>query len=142
MGSYDYSTKDVTAATNPPSFEPSSALLYAGLALCFVGMLIFNFGLNYGLVALGNQIGKTLPSAFTATEHVKGSPLFSRGFGIFIVLLFAWVLGYLTTMAEPALAIIGWKVQKAGEMTKKMFKVGVSAGVGFGLMLGMVNLFL
>lgn len=72
-------------------------------------------------------------------------PLFGDdgGFsGIFIVLLFAFIMGYGATMAEPALNALGMKVEEItiGTFKKNTLMQAVALGVGVGIMLGMVRL--
>ena len=79
-----------------------AGILTYGLILSLLGMMIFNLGLTYGLDQLGGQSGNLAPAAFAKLEHVQDSPLYMYGIGVFIVLLFAWVLGFGATLAEPA----------------------------------------
>ena len=44
-----------------------------------------------------------MPGLFTAIEAMPNAPLYSAGVGIFIAALFAWILGFGATLAEPAL---------------------------------------
>ncbi len=58
--------------------------------------------------------------------------------GFAIVLLFAFVLGLLATLAEPALNALGMKVEEltVGTFKKKTLIFAVASGVGMGLCLG------
>ncbi len=115
-----------------------------GLTLCIVGMCIFNLGLTYGLGAIGTQTGQALPGAFISLDFIKGSPLFPETLGIIIVILFALVLGFGATLAEPALNALGLTVQKLtnGAFKKSMLMYSVATGVGVGIALGVSKLVL
>jgi hypothetical protein len=109
-----------------------------GVAASFVGMVLFNWGLTYGLSELGEQVGAVLPAAFMAVPDVPGSPLYDRGLGLFLVFLFAFVLGVLATVAEPALSVMGTEVQRLtrGRLTKTLLILAVALGVGAGVTVG------
>lgn len=79
---------------------------------------LFNFGITFGLGELGGQAGEILPASFLHVDTYPGnSPVYKFGTGLFVMLFFAWVLGYLVTAAEPALHVMGDQVQQAGIMT-------------------------
>lgn len=109
-----------------------------GLVLSLLGMIIFSVGLSYGLAKLGSQSGSFVPSAFTNLEHIKDSPLYNYPTGVSIALLFAWILGFGATLAEPALNALGMTVENLtnGAFKKKMLMYAVAIGVGFGITLG------
>lgn len=118
------------------------AYLTLGLILSAVGLIAFNIGLSYGLVKLGAQAGALLPSAFARVENVAPAPLYNFYVGLSIALLFAWLLGYSATMAEPALAAMGATVENLtnGAFNKKMLLYSVASGVAFGVTLGLVKI--
>lgn len=62
--------------------------------------------------------------------------------GFAMVLLFAFVLGLFATLAEPALAALGMKVEEltVGTYKKKTLVWSVAVGVGLGLVLGAVKI--
>ena len=62
--------------------------------------------------------------------------------GTIIVLLFAFIMGYGATLAEPALNALGSTVENitAGALRKKLLIHSVAFGVGLGLTLGMVKI--
>ena len=115
-----------------------------GLSLCVIGMCIFNIGLTYGLGAMGTQTGQGLPGAFIQTTLVESSPIFSHLVGIIVVILFAFVLGFGATLAEPALNALGLTVQKLtnGAFKKEMLMYSVAIGVAVGISLGIAKLVL
>lgn len=113
-----------------------------GLALCMVGMCMFNVGLSYGLIKLGGQSGGMIPAAFTQVGIVSGSPLFAMTLGVTIAFLFSWFLGYGATMAEPALNALGFTVENLtnGAFKKSMLMHAVSLGVATGIGLGVLKI--
>jgi hypothetical protein len=115
-----------------------------GLSLCVIGMCIFNIGLTYGLGAMGTQTGQGLPGAFIQTALVESSPIFSHLVGIIVVILFAFILGFGATLAEPALNALGLTVQKLtnGAFKKEMLMYSVAIGVAVGISLGVAKLVL
>lgn len=113
-----------------------------GVVLCVLGMIVFNLGLSYGLARLGNQSGGFVPAAFTQVPNVDGSPLYFFSLGILIALLFAWVLGYGATLAEPALNALGLTVEDLtnGAFKKTALMHAVAFGVGCGIALGVAKI--
>ena len=106
--------------------------------LSILGMCIFNIGLTYGLGAIGSQAGTTLPAAFMKISTSEISPIYSETLGLIIVILFAWILGFGSTLAEPALNALGSTVQDLtnGAFKKSMLMYSVATGVAFGIALG------
>lgn len=113
-----------------------------GLTLAVLGMITFNLGLTYGLAKLGGQSGSLVPAAFAPLGGVPGSPLYAVGVGIAIAIVFAWVLGFGATLAEPALNALGLTVENltGGAFRKSMLMYAVSIGVAFGLGLGVLKI--
>ncbi|MGK0298479.1 MAG: hypothetical protein ACI9XC_002101 [Gammaproteobacteria bacterium] len=113
-----------------------------GITLCVVGMVIFNVGLSYGLAKLGGQSGGLVPAAFTQLSGVNGSPLFGSAIGLVVAILFAWVLGFGATLAEPALNALGLTVENLtnGAFRKSVLLYAVSFGVGTGIALGLLKI--
>lgn len=76
---------------------------------------------------------------------VRG-PLFGRGennvLGIMLVLIFAFIMGYSATLAEPALNALGITVEDVtvGAFKKSVLIQSVGIGVGAGLLLGMAKI--
>jgi hypothetical protein len=62
--------------------------------------------------------------------------------GILVVLLFAFVLGYLATLAEPALNALGATVEEltVGAFRKSLLMQSVAFGVGVGIAVGMAKI--
>jgi hypothetical protein len=113
-----------------------------GILLSVVGMILFSLGLSYGLSMLGGQSGQLVPAAFTAIEAVDESPLYAFELGLGIALLFAWILGFGATLAEPALNALGMTVETLsnGAFRKSVLMKAVSGGVAFGIAVGVLKI--
>ncbi len=62
--------------------------------------------------------------------------------GFWVVLLFAFIMGYGATLAEPALNALGLKVEEltVGTFKKSLLIQAVASGVGLGMLLGVVKI--
>ena len=123
---------------------PTPGIIIYGIILCVLGMIIFNIGLRFGLSLLGEQAGALLSSAFAVIESVKESPIYSWTVGFTIALIFAWMLGFGATVAEPALNALGNTVETLtnGAFEKKLLIYAVAFGVACGIALGVVKIVL
>ncbi|MBI3970004.1 MAG: DUF1538 domain-containing protein [Chloroflexi bacterium] len=107
-----------------------------GLVLCIGGLGLFNLGLGVGLVPLGGQVGGNVPVAFQPPEALYGEVG-----GRVVAIVFAFVLGYGATMAEPALNALGMTVEEvtAGAFKKSLLIQAVAVGVALGLATGIAK---
>jgi len=121
---------------------PDPRTIAFGIFLCILGMIIFNLGLSYGLSKLGGQSGSLVPAAFAELPNVEGSPLYILVVGMIIAFVFAWLLGFGATLAEPALHALGITVQDLtnGSFKKTTLLYAVSLGVGTGIALGVAKI--
>lgn len=115
-------------------------LLAIGASL--LGSVCFNLGLTYGLSSLGEQIGRLLPAAFLTVESVVNSPFYSYAGGVAVLVVFALVLGVLTTVAEPGMLVVGRKIETItnGHFRAYALVFLVAAGVAIGMTIGIVRL--
>jgi hypothetical protein len=128
--------------------HPDEMVLGVGFAV--FGMWLFSIGLSLGLTPLGDQVGSNVPSAFSSIlpAPINGGiagihgPLFGTIFGKIVAIVFAFLLGYAATLAEPALNVLGATVEKitVGAFKKSLLMQAVAIGVGLGLGLGIVKL--
>ena len=121
---------------------PHAGEIMLGIGLTIAGMCIFNLGLTYGLSKLGGTAGSLVPSAFMGIAAVDDSPIYPYQAGLIIALLFAWILGFGATVAEPALNALGMTAEEStsGAFKKKTLIFAVSIGVAFGIALGLSKL--
>ena len=121
---------------------PNRMVTFYGLTLSIVGMCIFNVGLTYGLGAIGSQTGSVLPAAFMELPISQFSPNYPELVGICIVIVFAFLMGFGATLAEPALNALGLTVQNLtnGAFKKSMLMYSVATGVAVGIALGIAKL--
>jgi hypothetical protein len=117
-------------------------IIFYGIFLCVLGMIIFSLGLSFGLAKLGAQSGSLVPAAFALHDQVQASPLYGAVIGLLIALLFAWVLGFGATLAEPALNALGHTVENLtnGAFRKSTLMYAVSTGVAFGIAIGVAKI--
>ena len=131
---------------------PNAFIIVWGLFLSVVGMCLFNIGLLYGLSSLGDQAGSLIPGTFqeitiperllSPGENATYGNLYGPVWGAVIALIFAWVLGFGATLAEPALNALGATVQNMtnGSFKKSMLMYAVAGGVSTGITLGVAKL--
>ncbi|MFV8833410.1 DUF1538 domain-containing protein [Aquisalimonas sp. APHAB1-3] len=93
-----------------------------GFVLVIVGLYAFVVGLKLGLFPIGESMAEQL----IAREQ------------ILFVYLFAFCIGFATTMAEPALIAIGEKAEEAakGQLKGNVIRLLVAAGVAVGITVG------
>jgi len=108
-----------------------------GVVFALLGLLFFKIGLVTGLTPLGDQVGGKATMAFSPNGGLYGT-----GLGKGIVLLFAFLVGYGASLAEPALASLGMTVEEvtAGAFKKFLVMHTVAFGVGLGLIIGIAKI--
>ncbi|MCH8518287.1 DUF1538 domain-containing protein [Candidatus Gracilibacteria bacterium] len=96
--------------------------ILGGIVFVILGLYTFVIGLEMGLV----QIGQTIAYSLTQKES------------IFFIFVFAFLIGFSTTMAEPTLIAISNKASEIslGEIRSFILRLFVALGVGFGITLG------
>lgn len=93
-----------------------------GFALVVLGLYAFVVGLKLGLFPIGTSMARQLMSME----------------GFVFVYLFAFMIGFATTMAEPALIAIGHQAEQAaaGTINGNAIRIIVAVGVAVGITLG------
>ncbi|UHD18038.1 DUF1538 domain-containing protein [Thiocapsa bogorovii] len=121
---------------------PRPREMWLGIGLTVLGMCLFNLGLTYGLSMLGGGAGALVPAAFMQVPGAAGSPLYVYAVGLTLALVFAWVLGFGATIAEPALNALGVTAEQLtnGFFKKRTLILAVSVGVACGIALGLTKL--
>jgi hypothetical protein len=99
---------------------------FIGLALTVVGIVLFSNGLKIGLLPLGETVGINLPG------HAP----------VWLVLAFAFVLGFGVTLAEPSLQALGEQIEElsAGIIPKRAMILTVALGIGLGVTMGVIKI--
>ncbi len=112
--------------------------VWLGIGFAVFGMFLFNVGLATGLSPLGSQVGGTLPTPFSPPE----SSLMGEALGRAVTIVFAFLMGYGATLAEPALNALAIKVEEitVGAFKRKLLMHSVAFGVGIGIALGVAKL--
>ncbi len=105
--------------SNPPKIA-------FGFLLVIVGLYAFVVGLKIGLFPIGTSIAEQLIN------------LNSFAF----IYLFAFMIGFATTMAEPALIAVGQQAEEAasGRINGNMIRILVAVGVAIGITIGVFRL--
>jgi hypothetical protein len=109
----------------------------AGLALVIVGLALFLIGLELALFPLGELMAKQLSSpefVFGADTVPSSPPWWKYGW----VYLFAAIIGFSTTLAEPALIAVAHKAETSSRGTIRPWglRLVVATGVAVGISLG------
>jgi hypothetical protein len=107
--------------------------VFLGVGFALLGMMMFNFGLGVGLTSLGRQVGGNVPYAAT---------LYGDVWMKIIAVIFAFLMGFGATLAEPALNALGLTVEDitVGAFKKSLLMKSVAFGVGCGIGLGVVKI--
>jgi len=96
--------------------------IFFGILLVILGLYAFIVGLDMGLFPIGESI------AFSLTTMDN----------FYLVYLFAFMIGFSTTMAEPSLLAIAIKVDEIskGNIKQGILRLSVSLGVAIGISIG------
>lgn len=99
-----------------------------GLGIVAFGLAIFIQGLEVGIFPLGENLAND----------------FARKGSLFWLLLFAFLIGFSTTIAEPALIAIAEKAQviSSGKIDAFWLRFTVALSVGFAILLGVLRIIL
>ncbi|NPA29799.1 MAG: DUF1538 domain-containing protein, partial [Epsilonproteobacteria bacterium] len=101
---------------------PHLRKISVGIVLVILGLYAFILGLEMGLFPIGETI------AFQLTAMQK----------VWLIYLFAFLIGFSTTMAEPSLLAIAIKAKEVseGHIDDFVLRVAVALGVAIGIALG------
>ena len=98
-----------------------------GVALTYVGLVIFLTGVNVGFMPIGYKLGMSI----ALSELDNG-----------LVIVLGVVMGVLVVLAEPAIHILNQQVEEVtgGYITKRSMLIGLCVGVGGAIGLSMVRI--
>ncbi len=120
---------------------PNLRRMVAGGLCVLIGLALFLIGLESALFPLGRAMAQQLsaPLFVFGTELVPLEPSWSAYLWIY---LFAALLGFATTVAEPALIAVAMKAEtvSAGVVRQWQLRVVVGIGVGVGVALGAMRI--
>ena len=109
----------------------------AGLVMVVVGLAFFLIGLELALFPLGEHMATQLssPQFVFGSDTVPDSPPWWKYGWVY---LFAAIIGFSTTLAEPALIAVAFKAEEASRGTIRPWglRLVVAAGVATGISLG------
>jgi nitrogen regulatory protein PII len=97
-----------------------------GLAIVGFGLAVFLLGLEMGIFPIGEKLAHSF-----ASHKVK-----------YLVLIFGFMIGFGTTIAEPALAVIADKAAaiSSGRIDAQILRYVVAFSVGFAILLGVFRI--
>jgi len=107
---------------------PYLPVIILGFGLVVFGLFLFLQGLELGVFPLGESL----------------SYQFAEKGNVFLIVVFAFLLGYTTTIAEPALMAITGKAEQISDGKLSAFAVRntVALGVAIGISLGVIRIIL
>lgn len=97
-------------------------LLFIGTIVLIIGLALFQIGASSGLTKVGEYMGSSL----------------SKQSNVWIIILFAFILGTLITCAEPSIMIVSTQVS----IPKWILVGAIAVGVGIFVALGVVRVLL
>lgn len=97
-----------------------------GVGLCVVGLILFLQGVQVGFMPVGREMGEVLGAMHSA----------------WLLIPIGFLLGLVATIAEPAVHILSYEVEKAssGSIREKTILATLSLGVALFVALGMAKI--
>lgn len=111
--------------------------MVAGFVAVIIGLAVFLVGLEVGLFPLGEAMALQLTDpAFLSADALGDWTAYGFTY------LFAFCLGFATTVAEPALIAVAFKAEQVsgGTVAAVGLRIAVALGVGLGVMLGVMRI--
>jgi hypothetical protein len=114
---------------------PHLRQVITGGVFVVLGLALFLIGLEKALFPLGNIMAEQLSAPEFVSESGYGPGHWAAYYWIYI---FAALIGFATTVAEPALIAVAFKANEvsAGTISEWGLRITVALGVGFALALG------
>ncbi|MFA0568666.1 DUF1538 domain-containing protein [Vibrio gallaecicus] len=109
-----------------------------GFFYVIFGLSLFLLGLELALFPLGETMAMQLTEPEFLTEFKISSGLVLTWFDYYWVYLFAFFIGFSTTIAEPSLIAVAIKANQVsgGSISVNGLRIAVALGVAFGISLG------
>lgn len=100
--------------------------LAVGVLITFVGLYLFLFGINYGMLEMGNAMGEALSSK-----------------NIYIILLVYVAFSLAIVFTEPAIRVLGAQVeaQTQGNINRKVVNIALSVAMAVAVSLSAVRIY-
>jgi hypothetical protein len=116
---------------------PHLKTVLTGICYVILGLTFFQVGLDMALFPLGEAMAQQLSSpSFLLGEGATAADLNWTNY--IWVYLFAFCIGFATTVAEPSLLAVALKAQEVsgGTLKQRPLRTAVALGVAFGIALG------
>jgi len=116
---------------------PRFSRVAVGVVYVIVGLALFLVGLEMALFPLGQTMAAQLSDPEFLTGIKNAAPVASwTAYGW--IYLFAALIGFATTIAEPSLIAVAYKAHEvsAGTISKSGLRISVALGVAVGIALG------
>jgi hypothetical protein len=118
-----------------------------GMGMVILGLAIFIVGLEEGIIPLGKSMAKQLSDPHflaggsPASDFLTGDSPIGAEFYIEVI-LFGFLIGFSTTLAEPALIAVALKAKEisTGAISAWGLRIAVALGVGVGVALGVFRI--
>lgn len=119
-----------------PIAQPLKVL--AGFVYVIIGLTLFLLGLEMALFPLGRTMASQLTSPDFLTEYRLSIGSVLHWIDYYWVYVFAFCIGFSTTIAEPSLIAVAIKANKvsAGAISVTGLRVAVALGVAIGITMG------
>ncbi len=112
-----------------------------------VGLAVFIVGLEEGIIPLGKSMAQQLsdPHFLMGDSSTQDSLTGENRMGVEFyveVILFGFLIGFSTTLAEPALIAVALKAKEisTGAISTLGLRIAVALGVGVGVALGVIRI--
>ncbi len=107
-----------------------------GIVYVIIGLTLFQVGLDKALFPIGKAMAAQLssPASLFGSATETGIEWYRYGW----IYLFAFSIGFATTIAEPSLLAVSLKAQEVsgGSLNQRSLRIAVAIGVAVGIALG------
>jgi len=117
---------------------PNLPRLVAGVVIVVIGLAIFIMGLEQGLFPLGKAMAYALTTHEFLVQSANANILNLTWADYYWVYIFAAMIGFSTTIAEPSLIAVALKAQEisGGSISSGGLRIAVAIGAAMGVSLG------